>query len=169
VAIDSNEVDEIRRQMALIRHNLHTDVQEVVAGAGEVANWRRYVRSYPWVAVGLAFAAGYLIVPRRRRKVPADLARKADVHEILQEVREADRPEQKPGKSLVGMAFGMLAPLAWRVAQNYAMSFLDQWIIQQQQHAMAEPGRVGSPWPPSSPSQSPSAGPVKGRTRRPSP
>jgi len=164
VAPDPNDVDEIRRQMALIRLDLHSDVKEVVAGAGEVANWRRYVRSYPWAAVGLAVAAGYLIVPRRRRKVPADLARKADVHEILQEVRESDRPEPKPRKSLIGLAFGLLAPMAWRVAQNYAMSYLDQWIVQQQQ-AMAEPGRAGSPWPPSSPS----ADPAKRRARRPSP
>jgi len=165
VAPDPNDVDEIRRQMALIRLDLHSDVKEVVAGAGEVANWRRYVRSYPWAAVGLAAAAGYLIVPRRRRKVPADLARKADVHEILQEVRESDRPEPKPRKSLIGLAFGMLAPMAWRVAQNYAMSFLDQWIVQQQQQAMAEPGRAGSPWPPSAPS----ADPAKRRARRPAP
>jgi hypothetical protein len=168
VATDLNDVDEIRRQMALIRLHLHNDVQEVVAGAGEVANWRRYVRSYPWAAVGLAVAAGYLIVPRRRRKVPADLARKADVHEIIQEVRESDRPEPRPRKSLIGLGFGMLAPLAWRVAQNYAMSYLDQWIVQQQQHAMAEPRNEGSsPWPSSS--SSPSAGPAKGRARRPSP
>ena len=50
----SNEVDEIRRQMAQIRRELHEDVQGVVAGAEAVADWRRYIRLYPWAAVGAA-------------------------------------------------------------------------------------------------------------------
>ncbi len=64
-----SEVDEIRRHMAQIRHELHEDVQGVVKGAEATADWRRYIRNYPWAAVGIAFGVGFLIVPRRQRPV----------------------------------------------------------------------------------------------------
>jgi len=150
----NDEIDVIRRQMAQIRLNLHKDVKEVVAGAEAVADWRRYIRMYPWAAVGGAAALGYLVVPKRRRSVPRDVARKSDVAEVGELLKEAPEPaEKKARKSLIGAAFGMLAPLAWRAAQNYAMGYLEQWIAQQQQQAMAaaapppaarpSPGRTG--------------------------
>jgi hypothetical protein len=114
-----------------------------VEGAEEVTDWRRYIRMYPWAAVGTAAAVGYLIVPRRRRSVPRDVARQADVAEVREELklaREPEREEKKRRKSLIAAAFGMVAPLAWRAAQNYAMGYLEQWIAQQQQKYMAAAG-----------------------------
>src|SRR5438270_6788130 len=142
VATATNDIDEIRRQMAQIRRELHEDVQEVVAGAGAVFDWRRYIRSYPWAAVGVAVAVGYLIVPKRRRSVPRDVARQADVaevREVLKQVQDA-APQEKTRKSLVAVGFGLLAPLAWRFAQNYAMGYLEHWIAQQQQQYEAASG-----------------------------
>jgi len=143
VATVSNDIDEIRRQMAQIRRELHEDVQEVVAGAEAVTDWRRYVRMYPWAAVATMVAVGYLIVPRRRRSVPRDIARQSDVaevREVIERAREPEPEEKKRRKSLIGAAFGMLVPLAWRAAQNYAMGYLEQWIAQQQQQYMATAG-----------------------------
>lgn len=152
VATAPNEIEEIRRHMAQIRRELHEDVQDVVAGAEAVADWRRYLRMYPWAAVGLAFAAGYLIVPKRRRSVPRDVARQVDVAEVreaIKQAHDAGAGEKKRGKSLIAAGLGMLAPLAWRAAQNYALSYLEQWIAQQQQHYMAATGPT-SGVPPSS-------------------
>ena len=71
-----NEIDEIRRQMAQIRHDLHQDVSNVVSGVSEVVNevsgvmdWRSALRGHPYMLVGAALAAGYLIVPRRKKVV----------------------------------------------------------------------------------------------------
>jgi len=158
VATASNDIDAIRRQMAQIRRELHEDVQEVVAGAEAVTDWRRYVRSYPWPAVGVAFAVGYLVVPKRRRSVPRDIARQADVAGVREELRQARAivpEEKKRGKGFIAAGFGLLAPMAWRLAQNYAMGYLEQWIAQQQQQYMtatgpppAAPGRPGAAgWP----------------------
>jgi len=184
VATATNEIDDIRRRMAQIRRELHEDVEEVVAGAGAVADWRRYVRMYPWAAVGLAATLGYLIVPKRRRNVPRDVARKADVaevREVIEQVREPE-PRAKPrAKSILGAGLAMLTPLAWRAAQNYAMGYLEQWIAQQQQQYMASSGPPpsgsqstgwpgGTPPPPGaakSPSPPPSASPWPGGPRRP--
>jgi hypothetical protein len=142
VATATNETDEIRRRMAQIRHQLHEDVREVVAGTEAVTDWRRYVRMYPWATVGVVTAAGYMLVPRRRRSVPRDVARQSDVAEMREELERARVPEQEKERraSLVGAAFGMLAPMAWRVAQNYAMGYVEQWIAQQQQQYMAGAG-----------------------------
>jgi len=158
--------------MAQIRRELHEDVQEVVAGAEAVADWRRYIRMYPWVAVGLAAATGYLIVPKRRRSVPRDVARQADVaevREVIKQERERQPEEKKRRKSLIAAGLGMLAPLAWRAAQNYAMGYLEQWIAQQQQQYMAAtgppPGAPQSPGRPGGPSHG--ASPPTGGPRRP--
>jgi len=143
VATATNEIDEIRRQMAQIRRELHEDVQEVVAGAGAVTDWRRYIRMYPWASVGIAAATGYLIVPKRRRNVPRDITRQADVAEVREALSRSTRAEpeaKKTRKSLIGAGLGMLAPLAWRAAQNYAMGYLEQWVAQQQQQYMAASG-----------------------------
>jgi hypothetical protein len=51
--------------MEEVRCELDEDVQEFVEDARGMGQWRYYVRTYPWVCVGAALAAGYLIVPRR--------------------------------------------------------------------------------------------------------
>ena len=70
-----NEIDEIRWQMAQIRHDLHHDVASVVSGVSgvvdevsEVMDWRSVLRNHPYIATGVALAVGYLIVPRRAKQ-----------------------------------------------------------------------------------------------------
>ena len=135
----SNEVDGIRRQMAQIRRELHEDVQGVVAGAEAVADWRRYIRLYPWAAVGAAACLGYLIAPRRHRQTPpitvqvTPAAAAAPVQATAREGKAESAVTVKKEKraGLAGTLFGLLAPMAWKAAQNYAMSFAEQWIAQQ--------------------------------------
>jgi len=79
----------------------------------------------------------------------------AEVSHLLKEARDAVPEETSRKKSLVGAAFAMLMPMAWRVAQNYAMGYLEQWMAQQQQQYMADTGP--RPAPPTAP----------GRTERP--
>jgi hypothetical protein len=147
VATALNDSDEIRRRMAQIRRELHVDIQEVVAGAEAVVDWRRHIRTYPWAAVGAAVVVGYLVVPKRRRSVPRDVARQSDVAAVREVLEQGIEPEieEKKRPSLIASAFKMLAPLAWRVAQNYALGSVDQWMAAQQYHA---PTEAGPPPPP---------------------
>ena len=62
---NSPETTAIRQRMKEVRRELDEDVQEIVEGARDLRDWRSYVRSYPWLCLGAAVAAGYLIVPRR--------------------------------------------------------------------------------------------------------
>jgi hypothetical protein len=62
---NSPKTTAIRQRMEEVRCDLDEDVQEIVEEARDMGQWRYYVRTYPWVCVGAALAAGYLIVPRR--------------------------------------------------------------------------------------------------------
>jgi hypothetical protein len=133
---------------------MHEDVRGVVATAEAVTDWRRYLTAYPWVTLGVAFAAGYLIVPRRHKPV----ATRADVSQVREAVESTrqklvDATQGKEDgsrrkKSILGAALGMAAPLALRAAQGYAMQYLEHWIHEQQmKHAQAGPPAPGAPGP----------------------
>ena len=83
---NSPETKAIRQRMEEVRGNLDEDIQDIVEGARDMRDWRSYVRSYPWVGLGAALAAGYLIVPRRPRRWQPDaqtLAELADPSRLL--------------------------------------------------------------------------------------
>jgi hypothetical protein len=136
ITASTSEIEEIRRQMAAIRKELHEDVRGVVESAESVTDWRRYLRMYPWLSVGAALAVGYLIVPRRHAQVPPDVT--TQLRELVTEsqAKETERP------SWLGSVFGVLAPVVVRAAQGYAAHYLEQWIAQQQ-HVMAARSKFG--------------------------
>ena len=65
VMTPTNDADEVQRQMREVRAELRDDVKELVVSAHEMTDWKRYVRAYPWLCVGGALAAGFLIIPQR--------------------------------------------------------------------------------------------------------
>ena len=113
--------DDIRSQMASIRSRLHYQMKDVVTVATTATDWRSYVRSRPWLAVSLAVAAGYLAVPHRPRLVvPATLAHLTEA--VPPEPRETRKVR---GFSLLRTVGALTAPLAVRIAQNYALHYLN--------------------------------------------
>jgi hypothetical protein len=168
----TNDVDEIRRQMALIRRELHEDVREVVATAETVTDWRHYVAMYPWVSLGTAFAVGYFIVPRRSRSI-AEIATKADISKVTEAVESAKQSviettaekvePRKKGKGLLSIVLGLAAPVVWRAAQSYLVSFAENWIAQQHMMAQTQAGPPPvTPRPPGGASPGRSTGPRPG-------
>jgi hypothetical protein len=150
VPIPSNEADEIRRQMAFIRHDLHQDVRHVVSTAERVADWSRYIGQYSWVALGVAFGVGYLVVPKRQKLevVPIEVSalprtEGAAPESVTVLAKEPAAKEEKAG--LLGAAMGLLAPLAVRAAQGYALKYLENWIAQQQFAPSGPPVHPGGP------------------------
>jgi hypothetical protein len=82
---DSSASMLIQQQMKEVRYDLDEDVQEIVETVREFGDWRSYVRAYPWICIGAAFAVGYLIVPRRRVQSPPDV-------KLLTEAAKQSRP-----------------------------------------------------------------------------
>ena len=94
---------DIQQQMARIRRELHDDVEEVVEQAKELADWRNFVKSHPWLMVGAAAAVGFMVVPRRLNVISPDAATLAKLAKQNKLVVKAKPDMQKQG--------GIAAPL----------------------------------------------------------
>ncbi len=129
MATGLNDVDEIYNRMALIRRELHTNVRESVAGAEAVVDWGRYTWTYPWIALGAAAAAGYVIYTSGHQKVTADTATLADGAQAGEPVAGAmaeGRGRSRTGQNLLLGAWGILFPVVVRAGQNYMLNWLEQ-------------------------------------------
>jgi hypothetical protein len=131
------DVDEIRRQMAEIRRQMHVDVTEVVETAEEVFDWKNFIRNAPWLWVGAAFAVGYFVVPRRRKPVPVVAVPVPTVTPETQVVEPLVRTESAPVRKeepwfspwkLLGQAVGFAAPMALNFAKSYASALVEQFL-----------------------------------------
>ena len=129
MAVGSNDVDEIYHRMAVIRREHHTNVRDSVAGAEAMVDWGRYTWMYPWVALGAAAAAGYLIYTSGHQKVTAatsSLADGAEAGELVVGVRDNGQERSWGSRSLVFAAWDILFPVAVRAGQNYLLHLLEQ-------------------------------------------
>ena len=125
----SNDVDEIYHRMAVIRRDLHTNVSESVAGAEAVMDWGRYTWTYPWIALGAAAAAGYLIYTGGHQKVTADTASLADGAKAGEPVAGAmakGQERSRASQNLLLAAWDILFPVAIRAGQNYMLHWLEK-------------------------------------------
>ena len=116
----SHETNAIRQRMEEVRCELDQDVQGIVEGARDMRDWRSYVRSYPWVCVGAAVAAGYLLAPRR----PAAMQPSAEaIAELVKQSRLAETPLVTP----LGKARGLL----FRSVGNLVIQGVSAYVGQQ--------------------------------------
>ena len=121
------EADELRTRMREIRGRLPDDVQGIVSGARELADWRHYVRTFPWGSVAAALAAGYFVVPRRIEVMRPDvetLERLAKRQKLVVEPRS--RVQEKPGlmESAVNIAGNMILRAGLAYAGQMVGGFL---------------------------------------------
>lgn len=119
----TSEAERIQSQMRELRADLRDDVQEIVVSAHEMADVANYVRAYPWLCVGAAVAAGYLIVPQRMVTLRPDaealieLARK---HQLVVQTPEASEKKKRGGLlgQLVSLAGAALLQGGLKMATN---------------------------------------------------
>lgn len=151
-----SEADRIRLEMVRVRGELHDDVEEVVASARALTDWRRYVRSYPWACLGAAAVVGYWIVPRRaapkiKIRGPKSVASKAGSREEAAEDAAVESGVKAGAAAgLLGSLVSMAGTMALRGAMNFASKKATDWIN-------AKLGDQPSPY--SSPSSAPSSAP----------
>ena len=122
-----SEIDEIRRQMAQIRHDLHQDVSSVVSSVSdvveevtEVMDWRSTVARHPYMLVGSAMLVGYLIVPRRKIK-------ESDRNDVqVGSLVSAPATRRKQGFRPLSWTRDLVWPIAMHSLQSYAMIWIEQ-------------------------------------------
>jgi hypothetical protein len=127
MAAATSEADRLQAEMRQVRTELRADVHEVVASAREIADWRQYVRSSPWLALGAAVAVGYFLVPGRTvvvRPSAEDLRALVESQKLVVNVDGQGKPKQTVVASLIGMATGMLVQGGLAVASYQLDQFL---------------------------------------------
>ena len=85
--------EQIQAQMHGIRRDFRDNVKGIVANANQIFDWKSYVRSFPWVSVGVVAAVGYLLVPRRMKVIAYD---KAAIEQYLKENQLVVAPPEVP-------------------------------------------------------------------------
>ncbi len=124
----SNDVEEIFDRMAVIRRERHTNVSESVAGAEAVMDWGRYTWMYPWIAVGAAATAGYLVYTGRHPGAAGEPASLADPAGASTPITTAARKSGEPSRirgNLLFAVWDFLFPVVIRAGQNYMLNWLN--------------------------------------------
>lgn len=129
-----SDIDDIRRQMALIRRDMHFNASNVVGEVEEAMDWRSVIRNHPYVTLTLGLAVGYFIVPKRRGRVEQAAARVRPLLQASMAPEYETTPPEKPRKSLgrraTGWALGLLWPLVSQSVQAYAAMWLESQLKQ---------------------------------------
>jgi hypothetical protein len=108
------EAREVVERMASLRREITSDVEQVTEqvtqSARAMTDWTFYVRKFPWAAVGVAAAAGFLLVPRKKTSVtptPEQLAALASSKEFVAAATQQLKPPE-------GLLKGLAATLVVR-------------------------------------------------------
>jgi len=115
---ESREAEEVRERMEEVRRDLGVNVHELVENVRVRSDWHYYFQKYPWVVLGTAVAAGYLLVPRRSPPVAPD------VKSVLDLIRHPDllvkSPPPEPRSSLLSKVVSAGSGLVLRGLMTYA-------------------------------------------------
>lgn len=113
-----DEARDVVERMAALRRELVHDVEQIAESTQAMTDWTFYVRRFPWAAVGVAAAAGFLLVPRKKTTVtptPEQLAALANSKEFV----AAATNQLKPPESVFKGIAATLAAMAGRAALSY--------------------------------------------------
>jgi len=94
---DAPLADAVRARMQLVRCEIDEDVEDMVASARSMVDWKHYVRTYPWVCLGTAAVLGFLILPRPSTAVRVF----ANLAELAKTGRPVVKPAAAPARRLV--------------------------------------------------------------------
>jgi hypothetical protein len=129
-----SEISNIQREMARARRQIHDDVGGAIDGVSTLTDWRTIVRGYPWVSLAIAAAVGYVIVPRRKAAsvaAPVETRRERDdrIDRIAPFAQPAQRRSSVGKWALLSSTFAVISPIALRLAQSYALRYLERWLL----------------------------------------
>jgi hypothetical protein len=112
-------IEQVREEMRQIRSNLDDEVETFVQSTRGLFDWRSYVRHAPWLCLGGAALAAYLIVPSKPKVVSPTADQLAELAKHSRVTIADSGPQQKAkslGRELAGVAIGMLVRAGLSVA-----------------------------------------------------
>jgi hypothetical protein len=101
------------QRIAELRSEVSGEVRDLVLRAKTLADWRYYIRRYPWACLATAFVLGYLIVPARRVR-PS----KAEIIELLKENQLGITSGADSSRGLFKSAIALAGPPLLRTAMH---------------------------------------------------
>jgi hypothetical protein len=120
------DTSDIQARMRELRAEMNEDVEALVSSTEDLADWRKYVRAQPWLCVGAAAFAGFLLAPRLKRPQPAtEAATKAGV--------------------LSGLGGALAGALATAVANRAAMQ-IGEYVLSRFQHSTNNSSQSDEPF-----------------------
>ncbi len=114
----NQDVDALQRQMSTVRHKLKDDVSNVVQSTKALADWKMYMRKYPFACMAAVAAAGYMLVPAKKTIISPDEKTLAKLAKRNKLVVQMD-PKPQTNSRFAGSLFGMVSSLLVRGLTTY--------------------------------------------------
>ncbi len=134
----TSAAEQLREEMRQLRSHMDADVDSFVENTRGLLDWHSYFQSAPWLCLGAAALAGYLLVPSKVRWVTVDLEKLAELAKHRQVV-VTDRAA--PAKGSAGPSLGKMAvDLLWGVGLALAKQQLNQFLSPRPPSSGQSPG-----------------------------
>lgn len=118
--------EDIQQRMEAVRTSLDFDVEQVALSVREKTDWRYYIRSYPWLSLAAAATVGYLLVPRKEKRVVADadaLAQLAKQEKLYVTQQSHVKPDKN---SWMNQILALALAAGSRTAVTYVSNLVNQ-------------------------------------------
>lgn len=109
-------VESVQARMQQLRCEIDGDMEDVAASARRMVDWKRYVKTHPWLYLGTAVALGFLIVPKRSRAIRPDLA---TLTELSRTGHLVFTPAPAAAQGWINALLAAVAKIAFRKATAY--------------------------------------------------
>jgi hypothetical protein len=122
-------IEQVREEMRQIRSQLDEEVETFVQSTRVLFDWHSYLRRAPWLCVGAAALAGYLIVPSKPKVVsptPQQLADLAKHSRVTIPEGGVQAKAKSLGRELAGVALGLLVRAGMSVATQQFNQFMNR-------------------------------------------
>jgi len=113
---DEESIKAIQQRMQQVRHDMGDEVGELVESARDMTDWRKYVRSNPWVCLAAAAAVGYVVVPKRS---PRFRLNPTDLKELARHTKVLNGSQGSSKKGWRSTVLSMVTSAAVRGAMGY--------------------------------------------------
>ena len=141
----TNSAEQLRDEMRQLRSHMDADVDSFVENTRGLLDWHSYFQSAPWLYLGAAALAGYLLVPSKVQWVTVDVEKLAELAKHRQVV-VTDRAA--PAKASVGPSLGKIAfNLIWQAALALGKQQLNQFLSPRTPPQGQAPGTPGTQSP----------------------
>lgn len=139
-----SDAERLREEMRQLRQHMDTDVENFVQNTRGLLDWHSYYESAPWLFLGAATLAAYILVPSKVRWVTIDIEKLADLAGKRQVVV---KEQTGPAKASAGSGLSKLVlGLLWRAALAVASQQINRYMSPRPQPGGPSPG-PGRPSP----------------------